>query len=81
MTKKTGEIEWGSAVDRFVNHGSEFVGYALLNRKPVERPQKVLRAGRTIGCDNVGKCILNSLEALDVSVRDTRKSGIGVVKP
>ena len=42
MSKKTGEIELGSAVDRFVNHGCECVGYALLNRKPIERPKKVL---------------------------------------
>ena len=50
MTKKSGEKEWGSAVDGLVNHGCEFVGYALLYRKPMERPKKVLRAGRTVGC-------------------------------
>jgi len=81
MTKKTGEIEWGSAVDRFVNHGCDFVRYALLYRKPMEGAKKVLRAGRTISCDNAGQCVLSSLEALNVSVGDTEKSGIGVVKP
>jgi len=81
MAKKAGEIEWGSAVDRFVNHACDFVRYALLYRKPMERPKKVLRAGKTISCDNAGQCILSSLKALNVSVGDTEKSGIGIVEP
>ena len=81
MAEKSGEIEWGSAVDGLVNHGCEFVGYTLFYRKPMEGPNEVLRAGRTVGCDNAAQCILRSLEALDVSVVDTRKSGVGVVKP
>ena len=81
MTKKTGEIELSSAVDRFVNHGCKFVGYTLLHRKPMEGPKKVLRAARTIVCDNAGQCMLSSLKALDVSAGETRKSDIGMVKP
>ena len=45
-----------------------------------EGSKKVLRAGRTVGCDNASKCILSSVEVLGVSVRDTRKSGVDVVE-
>ena len=43
MTKKSGEIEWGGAVDGFVNNGCKFVCYALLYRKLMVGPNNVLR--------------------------------------
>ena len=48
MAEKLGKTEWGSAIDRFANYIYEFASYkliTLLYRKPVERRQKVLKAG------------------------------------